>query len=315
MEKRINEIDFLKCVFILLMITFHLVYIGDKYPYIKQIVYTFHIPGFFIISGYLMHVNKALPAFLKTIIWLIIPYMIIESGYIIMASLLPIREHIDNLTLDTFINKLFVKPIGPYWYLHSLILFSIVYYLFFIGFSKKGGLVSRIVLVSLTLGFMSKYWGIISISSIFYFLIGVCIRQSNVEFQSFFKASWLAIIGFIVLVMFPDNLDRFTIGGVLITYLVICSLLAVYKILPYFISQFFNYIGRHTLLLLLFSPLFTVLVKPLVNILNFDSSGLLFLLIALAINIVGCFSIGAIIDYLGITPFIFGKKKILECIK
>ena len=115
--------------------------------------------------------------------------------------------------------------------------------------------------------------------------------------------------------MFPDNLDRFTIGGVLITYLVICSLLAVYKILPYFISQFFNYIGRHTLLLLLFSPLFTVLVKPLVNILNFDSSGLLFLLIALAINIVGCFSIGAIIDYLGITPFIFGKKKILECIK
>ena len=43
-RQRIEELDFLKGVFIILMITFHLVYIGDSYPYAKQIVYTFHMP-------------------------------------------------------------------------------------------------------------------------------------------------------------------------------------------------------------------------------------------------------------------------------
>lgn len=41
MESRVKEIDYLKCIFITLMIIFHLVHIGDKYPYAKQIVYTF----------------------------------------------------------------------------------------------------------------------------------------------------------------------------------------------------------------------------------------------------------------------------------
>ena len=126
MVKRIDELDFLKCIFILLMITFHLAYIGDTYPYLKQVVYTFHIPAFFIISGYVMHIDKPFSAFLRSVLWLIVPYIIMESGYVIMASVLPIREHINNLTFDVFINKLFVKPIGPYWYLHSLVICSIV---------------------------------------------------------------------------------------------------------------------------------------------------------------------------------------------
>ena len=53
MPARISEIDYLRCVLILLMVAFHLVYIGDSYPYAKQVVYTFHMPGFLLISGYL----------------------------------------------------------------------------------------------------------------------------------------------------------------------------------------------------------------------------------------------------------------------
>lgn len=56
MKQRVEEIDFLKCIFILLMIVFHLRYIGDTYPYAKSLVYTFHMPAFLIISGYLMNV-------------------------------------------------------------------------------------------------------------------------------------------------------------------------------------------------------------------------------------------------------------------
>lgn len=315
MAKRIDELDFLKCIFILLMITFHLAYIGDTYPYLKQVVYTFHIPAFFIISGYVMHIDKPFSAFLRSVLWLIVPYIIMESGYVIMASVLPIREHINNLTFDVFINKLFVKPIGPYWYLHSLVICSIVYYLSFLGFKKQRNITSRIVVSSIVLGFLSVYCELISLSSVFYFFIGVSVKQSSVDFLSFFKSSWMAVIGFVILTVNPNNLDRFTIGGVLITYLSICSLLAIYKVLPHFISSFFNYIGRHTLVLLLFSPLFTILVKPLVGILSFDSSGLLFILVALIVTVCGCLLIGALTDYLGISRFIFGKERIIEPIK
>ena len=127
-QTRILELDYLKCVFILLMIVFHLVYIGNRYPVAKAFVYTFHMPGFLIISGYLLHVQKPVPQFLRYIQWIFVPYLLMESGYVVMASILPIREHIQQLTFGLFLDKLFLHPLGPYWYLHTLMLCGIVTY-------------------------------------------------------------------------------------------------------------------------------------------------------------------------------------------
>ena len=120
MQKHIPQIDFLRCVFIVLMVLFHLVYIGDSYPMAKQVVYTFHMPGFLLISGFLSNTDKPLKAFARQLLWLMVPYMVMEAGYTVMASLLPIREHIDRLTLGVLLEKLFLAPLGPYWYLHTL---------------------------------------------------------------------------------------------------------------------------------------------------------------------------------------------------
>ena len=87
MEHRIKELDYLKSIFILLMIVFHLVYIGDKYPYIKQIVYTFHMSAFLIISGYLDNVQKDIRSFVRKLFWIFVPYMCMEAGYVIMSHL------------------------------------------------------------------------------------------------------------------------------------------------------------------------------------------------------------------------------------
>ena len=48
---RIKELDFLKGVLILLVISFHLVWFEQLHPDIKQVVYSFHMPGFLLISG------------------------------------------------------------------------------------------------------------------------------------------------------------------------------------------------------------------------------------------------------------------------
>ena len=89
MQQRLGELDFLKGVFIILMITFHLVNIGDSYPYAKRVVYTFHMPGFLIISGYLMNITKPCKDLIKTMLSYAIPYIVMESGYIVMAAVSP----------------------------------------------------------------------------------------------------------------------------------------------------------------------------------------------------------------------------------
>lgn len=89
------------------------------------------MPGFLIISGYLMNVSKSRNDFARTLLGYVIPYIIIESGYIVMASALPIREHIDNLTVSIFIEKLFIHPIGPYWYLQTLVICGDAYAIVF----------------------------------------------------------------------------------------------------------------------------------------------------------------------------------------
>ena len=58
MKERVVELDYLKCILILLMVLFHLAYFSEKYPLLKQFVYAFHMPVFLILSGYLTNINK-----------------------------------------------------------------------------------------------------------------------------------------------------------------------------------------------------------------------------------------------------------------
>lgn len=309
MEKRIEELDYLKCVFIILMIIFHLVYIGDKYPYVKSVVYTFHMPGFLIISGYLLNTKKKTSSFLQMMIWIFIPYMVMESGYTFMAFILPIREHITELTPWIFIKKIFIAPLGPYWYLHTLILCSVVwYFLDKLVFCKP---IERFILLGLSFLALS-YAGLMSFNNAIFFMAGAIVRQSNIPFISIFQPSKLSLLPLILLCASPDNLNRGTLAGIIITYLSISFLLSLYPYLPALLKSASSFIGRNTLILLLFSPIFTLLSKPFVPIFSFDPSGILFTVVAVTFTLFGSFGIAWIMDKLNITKFFLGKEKALR---
>lgn len=110
MNSRVKELDFLKCIFIILMIIFHLVYIGDSYPYAKQVVYTFHMSAFLVISGYLNNVNKKIKAFGQSLLWIFIPYVCMETGYVIMSAILPVRKRLPNCQPDFYCIKPSLLP-------------------------------------------------------------------------------------------------------------------------------------------------------------------------------------------------------------
>lgn len=309
-QARILELDFLKCVFILLMIVFHLVYIGNRYPVAKAFVYTFHMPGFLIISGYLLNVHKPVPQFLRYIQWIFVPYLLMESGYVVMASVLPIREHIQQLTFGLFLDKLFLHPLGPYWYLHTLMLCGIVTYVVAQLASHHR--------VWMLLGVLLCLWvlallGLVTWINAVYFCVGVALRLYHRPFVDTFHPAWWSFIGIVlVATCVPNALQRHTIGGMLIVYFVISFLLWLYPYLPKGMAKIALFIGRNSLILLLFSPMFTVLSKLFQSYLLFEPSGMLFMLVALLFTVVGSFTVAYILQKLHVARYVFGKSRIIK---
>ena len=168
MRSRIQELDYLKCLFIILMVIFHLSYIGGKYPYAKSIVYTFHMPAFLLISGYLINVHKKPKVFLEAMTWIFIPYTIMEISYACMSTLFPVWDGIKEISVSVLFNKVLLAPIGPYWYLHTFILCGMTHY-FVHTYLRTSSFVRLLTTGSLLLLFSSVFH-LLTFANAFYFM-------------------------------------------------------------------------------------------------------------------------------------------------
>ena len=307
--KRIEELDFLKCVLILSVVTMHLVYIEQRFPYMKEVIGMYQASCFFLISGYFASIRKPSAAFGRSMLWLFVPYVVMETAYIFASYVLPVREGASSVAPMAVLRYLFAAPVGPYWYLHTLLLCTISYY---IVWRLPAAPFTRLLALGFCFYGLSEGCGLMLFANTLYFLAGVAIRESRLPFTFFFPASWWAVVPFVVLCSFPENLWRGTLAGAAISGLLFCFLLAVYRRLPHAVARMANYIGRHTLVILLFSPLFTFAVKPMGGWFSFDPTGLLFWLLALAVNVAGCFFVSWCLDALHLSRWLFGKKRVME---
>lgn len=310
MKSRVEQIDYLKGVLIVLMVIFHLAYISDLYPYVKQIVYTFHMSAFLIISGYLVGVQKNTKLFFRDMLWIFIPYAVMEVGYVVMSWVLPVRESVDHISATVLAEGVFLSPLGPYWYLHTLILCSVV--CFFVYKYVKASNLTRLIILGLCYFVMSKILGVIALSSAIYFLLGVAVRQGGLSFTSVFRPSVWAIVPLVLLCCSEANLDRSTLAGVVITYLAVSLFLSLYNYAPSGAKRLSLFLGRNTLLVLLFSPIFTITCKLFVPFFSFDPTGLLFLVVATTFTVVGSVAIGYLADRLRLSRLFFGRERVLR---
>ncbi len=74
MSHRIDWIDMLKGLGIILVVFGHTAHAKDT---IRILIYSFHMPMFFIISGYLFKTKDKYKNFLKKFMTLLLPYLII----------------------------------------------------------------------------------------------------------------------------------------------------------------------------------------------------------------------------------------------
>lgn len=305
-RRRIDELDYLKCVCIVLMVVFHLAYFGDMYPVAKKFVYTFHMPAFLFLSGYLANTSKSWQSFGKYLLWLVVPYAVMESGYVFMASLLPIREHIGSLTPGVFFDKLLLHPIGPYWFIHTLILLETFCYVI-MRYVKPS--VEAVVLFALACWLLSVPGvELLSFSNALYFVAGTALRRSGLNILSVFASKTpLALVPLVLLCLDSDNFDRATLAGVVITWLVMSLMLYVYRYVR--VGRHVLYIGRHTLVILLFSPIFTLLAKAFIPLFSFDPTAISFMVVSVAFVLFGCFALARLLDFIGISRWLLGKEK------
>jgi fucose 4-O-acetylase-like acetyltransferase len=306
-QKRIEELDYLKCVFIVLMVVFHLTVFGDSYPRAKQTVYTFHMSAFLVMSGYLLGLNKSPRQFFRNLMWLFVPYAVMEAGYTCMAAVLPIREHIDVLTPWVLVRNVLFRPLGPYWYLHTLVVCNLAYYLIDRLLHRADNL-TVIVVLALALAGLSYGAGLLTFANALYFVGGAALRRSGTPFLKFFRASPLSVVALVLLCLFPANLDRFMLAGVGITYFAMSTVLYVFAHVPGRMKMHCSFVGRHTLAVLLFSPVFTALAKVLLPLFRFDPSHMSFMLVATALALFGSFGVGYAMDRLQLSRWFCGKN-------
>lgn len=312
MKKHIPQLDYLKSIFIILMVLFHLVYIGDTYPYLKKVVYTFHMPIFLILSGYLSGAGKSIKQFSQSIWWLFLPYSIMESGYVIAASILPVREQVGDVSVINLFRRIVIDPVGPYWYLHTLILCRILHYFISRLFQDKLDSLALLIIIGLSFWGVSQGAGLMSFSYSMFFLTGIGLRIFRLDFLTAFRPSaWSALL-LTILCCYPQNLTTFNLASCAIVYLTVSFLLWLYPHLPSSLVYLHLFVGKNTLCLLLFSPIFTMLSRMYLPYFMFEPSGICFALFTLVLTVTGCLAITWCMDKLKISPWFFGQDKMLK---
>lgn len=312
MKERLEAADFIKCVCIVLMVVFHLAYIGDKYPVAKQFVYTFHMPAFLVLSGYFLNVRKSAKDFLRSMWWLFVPYAVFECGYVVAASFLPTRDAVDHLSFDLLVRKLFLDPLGPYWYLHTLIIASLIVYALTHWLRKISDDFSRSLLVIVVVAAVAHFTGLMSVTNVLYYALGYLLARMSVPLQSFIRPSCWALLPLLLLMTDPGHFDKNTVEGVAIVYLVMSLLLALYPLLSERFRSAASFIGQNTLPILVFSPIFTMGAKVLLPFFSFDRTGLLFLVVATSITLFGCLFLTWTMDRLNLSRYFWGRERFLK---
>ena len=306
MNNRIEQLDFLKCVFIIHVIMIHLVLLGQDFPWLKEFFLLYTTPVFFLISGFLAHVDKPTKEFFHKVLWWFIPYAIMEGGYIVMASILPINEHIDQLTPAVFLSKLFLFPLGPYWYIHNLIISYVVYYgahHIYHSYARWAG----VLLGTVSIFVFVFLLGIVSLHCLLFFSLGVVIKHFQVPFLSVFRPNLVWCLSGITLVLAYHDIPFGLLTSVLLAYFMTTLWLLIYRCLPQGVRDVSFVIGKNTLAILLFSPAFTIITKQFVPFLTFDPTDILFTLVSVAFTVGGCLLTAKAMDILGISPYFCGK--------
>lgn len=326
MKQRNTDIDWIRAILIILMILIHIVSFGNAYPQLKAGILSFMMPTFLIITGYLVNIEKSPKEMGRYLMCLALPYVIMVTGFSVLSYFMPVRDGITELSLSQICEKIFVTSIGPYWFIQTMIICGILYYVSFKGAiwgTLRQGKTTMSTTTSLfifaTLLLLLSKTPALSPSAATYYFIGAVLRQCHIGFDRIFRPSPVALLLWINLLGLEEWYDWGTLAIVFSCWCCISSLMWIHSLINHLqdnacvrkTEATLLYMGRNTLPIYLFHPIFTMAAKFYHPLFNWDRSEICFALVTIFIAIAGSIGIAKMMEKTHLA-YLFGKGKMLR---
>ena len=326
MKQRNTDIDWIRAILIILMILIHIVSFGNAYPQLKAGILSFMMPTFLIITGYLVNIEKSSKEMGRYLMCLALPYVIMVTGFSVLSYFMPVRDGITELSLSQICEKIFVTSIGPYWFIQTMIICGILYYVSFKGAiwgTLRQGKTTMSTTTSLfifaTLLLLQSKTPALSPSAATYYFIGAILRQCHIGFDRIFRPSPVALLLWINLLGLEEWYDWGTLAIVFSCWCCISSLMWIHSLINHLqdnacvrkTEATLLYIGRNTLPIYLFHPIFTMAAKFYHPLFSWDRSEIIFALVTIFIAIAGSIGIAKMMEKTRLA-YLFGKGKMLR---
>ena len=326
MKQRNTDIDWIRAILIILMILIHIVSFGNTYPQLKAGILSFMMPTFLIITGYLVNIEKSPKEMGRYLMCLALPYVIMVTGFSVLSYFMPVRDGITELSLSQICEKIFVTSIGPYWFIQTMIICGILYYVSFNGATwgtLRQGKTTMSTTTSLfifaTLLLLLSKAPALSPSAATYYFIGAVLRQCHIGFDRIFRPSPVALLLWINLLGLEEWYDWGTLAIVFSCWCCISSLMWIHSLIKRLqdnvsvrkTEDTLLYMGRNTLPIYLFHPIFTMAAKFYHPLFSWDRSEICFALVTIFIAIAGSIGIAKIMEKTHLA-YLFGKGKMLR---
>lgn len=326
MKQRNTDIDWIRAILIILMILIHIVSFGNAYPQLKAGILSFMMPTFLIITGYLVNIEKSPKEMGRYLMCLALPYVIMVTGFSVLSYFMPVRDGITELSLSQICEKIFVTSIGPYWFIQTMIICGILYYGSFKGAiwgTLRQGKTTMSTTTSLfifaTLLLLLSKTPALSPSAATYYFIGAVLRQCHIGFDRIFRPSPVALLLWINLLGLEEWYDWGTLAIVFSCWCCISSLMWIHSLIKRLqdnvsvrkTEDTLLYMGRNTLPIYLFHPIFTMAAKFYHPLFNWDRSEICFALVTIFIAIAGSIGIAKMMEKTHLA-YLFGKGKMLR---
>lgn len=272
MRKR--NIDLAKGIGIMLMVVGHCYHQSN---WLLQLIYAFHMPFFFIITGVLYSGKILRIKFKKQVYRLLIPYVVFELAYSIFISFMG-GKGLENI-LITIVNNMKVTfcliGVNVLWYLPCLLICELI--LLFVD--KIGKCKWIILFVMLAIGLlipMGGFWIVLwrAFVGVGFMALGYYAKQILIK-QAKIYAILCVVFVFVIAGLFNDSVSLvslqfgnpmlYIISSISGSYLLIqlCEILDKKIQMDNFACRVVEYIGKNTIIILCTHMLFIEIIRLL----------------------------------------------------
>jgi len=270
------------------------------------------MPAFLLITGYLVNIRKNVRQFCVYYLGILVPYVVMTVAYSVVSYFMPVRDGIHELSVSVILDKVLVTSIGPYWFLHSMLICGLLYYVCFAIPLRREYKIERLLAFGISLLLISMFTPLQSLKISSFYFIGVLLRQTDCDFDKVFYKSPLSLIPFCILV---SNKVFYDWGLITVIGMVYCFISFSSWIYGYIkdkkINKYVIIIGMNTFPIYIFHPVFTMAAKFYKPWLAFDASGWLLAIVTIIIAISGSLLMAWVLDKTK-TCYLLGKESILR---